>query len=97
MKEKELKPEIERVVTRVLPLVPKDKVVEKSDFEVVLMEILTCLHENTKVDIDAIAQKTSKVLSDLPNEYGHLPKDIRSWEVLIGYLYAKYLKELGRL
>ena len=38
-----------------------------------------------------------KVISDMPNEYGQLPKDARSWELMIGYLYAKYLKELGRL
>ena len=97
MKQEDLQHEIEHVVTRVLPLVPKDKVVGKSEFEVVLNEILTCLHENTKIGINAIAQKTSKVISDLPNEYGHLPEDVRSWEVFIGYLYAKYLKELGLL
>src|SRR5947209_7571921 len=97
MKDKKLKQEIERVVTRMLPLVPKDRVVAKSDFEVVLKEILTFLQENRKIDMDAIAQKTRKVLSDFANEYGRLPDDVRSWEVLIGYLYAKYLKELGLL
>jgi hypothetical protein len=56
-----------------------------------------CLHENTHIDIDVIAQKTRKVITDLPNEYGQLPRDARSWELMIGYLYAKYLKELGRL
>ena len=56
MKQENLKQEIERVVTKVLPLVPKGKAVEKKDFEVVLNKILTCLHENTKIAIDAIAQ-----------------------------------------
>ncbi|HLJ97305.1 MAG TPA: hypothetical protein VKU02_29365 [Gemmataceae bacterium] len=97
MKQEDLMHEIEGVVTRVLPLVPKDKAIGKSDFQVVLNEILACLHENTKIGIDAIAQKTNKVISDMPNEYGHLPEDTRSWETVIGYLYAKYLKELGRL
>jgi hypothetical protein len=97
MKQDKLKHELEQVVTRVLPLVPKDKTVEKSEFGVILSEILTCVHENTHIDIDVIARKTQKVLSDLPNEYGQLPKDARSWETVIGYLYAKYLKELGRI
>ena len=97
MKQKDLMHEIERVVTKVLPHVPKGKAVEKKDFEVVLNKILACLHENTKIALDAIAQKTHKVISDLPNEYGRLPEDIRSWEALIGYLYLKYLKELGKL
>jgi hypothetical protein len=97
MQQEKLKQEMERVITRVLPLVPTDKAIEKSAFQVVLNEILTCLHENTKTSLDAIAQKTSKVLRDMPHEYGHLPEDARSWEALIGYLYAKYLKELGRL
>jgi hypothetical protein len=83
--------------TRVLPLVSTDKPVEKSEFEVILNEILTCLHENTQIDIDVIAQKTRKVITDLPNEYGQLPKDLRSWELMIGYLYAMYLKDLGRM
>jgi hypothetical protein len=97
MKQGKLKIEIEQVITRILPLVPKDKAIEKSEFEVILNEILTCLHENTHIDINVIAQKTRKVLTDLPNEYGQLPKDARSWELMIGYLYAKYLKKLGRL
>jgi hypothetical protein len=97
MKQNKLQGEIDRVVRRVLPLVPKDKAIEKKEFEAILNEILTCLHENTKIDIDVIAEKTRKVITDLPNEYGQLPKDARSWELMIGYLYAKYLKELGIL
>jgi hypothetical protein len=77
--------------------VPKYKSVEKSEFQAILNEILACLHENTKINIDAIAQKTNKIISDLPNEYGRLPEDEKSWEALIGYLYAKYLKELGKV
>jgi hypothetical protein len=97
MNQKAVLRDMERVVKRVLPLVPKHKAIEKSEFQVILNEILTCLHENTKIGIDSIAQKTTKVLSDLPNEYGRLPEDERSWKALIGYLYAKYLKELGKL
>ncbi len=54
MKQEDLKREVESVVTRVLPLVPKDKAVGKSEFQVILNEILTCLHENTKVSIDVL-------------------------------------------
>jgi hypothetical protein len=97
MKQDKLQDDIDRVVRRVRPLVPKDKAVQKSEFKVLLDEILTCLNEDTQIDIDVIAQKTPKVITDLPNEYGQLPKDARSWEVVIGYLYAKYLKELGRM
>ena len=95
MSDKELRQEIERVVTRVLPLVPMDKVAEKSEFEVVLSEILRCLQGIGKSA--ASAQKTRKVLGDFAHEYGRLAEDTKSWEVAIGYLYAKYLKELGRL
>ena len=97
MKEEKLEQDIERAITRVLPLVPKDKAIQKSEFEVVLHEILTCLHENTKMSLDAIAEKTSKVIRDLPNEYGRLPEDARSWEALSATCTPKYLKELGML
>jgi hypothetical protein len=97
MKQVKLTDDIEQVITRVFPLVPKDKAIEKGEFKVILDEIILCLHENTHLDLDVIAQKTRKVISDLPNEYGQLPKDARSWETVIGYLYAKYLKELGRI
>jgi len=97
MKQEDLQHDIERVVTRVLPLVPKGKAIEKSEFQAILNELLVCLHENTKLGIDSIAQKTNKVISDLPNEFGRLPEDAKSWETFIGYLYGKYLKELGML
>ena len=97
MKQEALQHEIENVVTRVLPLIPKDKAVEKSEFQAILNEILACVHENTKISMDAIAQKTTKVISDLPKEYGRLPADAKSWETFIGYLYGKYLKELKML
>jgi hypothetical protein len=97
MKRQQFERETERVITRVLPLVPKDKAVEKGEFEAILNVILACVHENTKIRIDVIGQKTKQVISDLPKEYGRLPRDVKSWETLIGYLYGKYLKELRRL
>jgi hypothetical protein len=97
MKQDVVMREIGWTIKRVLPLVPKDRNIKKSDFQAILDEILMCLHRNRKISIDAIAEKTEKVLSDMPNEYGQLPEDARSWEALIGYLYAKYLKELEQL
>ena len=38
MKQEKLEQDIERAITRVLPLIPKDKAIEKSEFEVVLMD-----------------------------------------------------------
>jgi hypothetical protein len=66
MKQEDLKHETERVVTRFLPLVPKDKAVGKSDFEVVLNEILTCLNENTKIAIDAILPRQVRCAHIVP-------------------------------
>ena len=97
MKQDVVKSEIGWTIGRVLPLVPKDRAVGKSDFQAILDEVLTCLHRNRKISIDTMAEKTTKVLSDMPNEYGQIPEDAKSWETFIGYLYAKYLKELGQL
>jgi hypothetical protein len=97
MKQDVVTREIGWTLRRVLPLVPKDRDVKRSEFQAILDEILMCLHRNRKTGIDAIAEKTDKVLSDLAIEYGQLPEDSKSWESLIGYLYTKYLKELGHL
>ena len=97
MDQKRLERELESVVDRVLLLVPEDTPISKTEFECVLGEIHQCLHENAKISLDALARKTTKVLADLPNEYGSLPEDIKAWNTLIVYLYAKYLKELGKL
>ena len=97
MKQDVVQREIGWTINRVLPLVPKNRAVGKVDFQTILDEVLECLHRNRKISIETIAEKTQKVLSDMPNEYGQLPKNTKSWETFIGYLYAKYLKELGQL
>ena len=89
--------ELEKVVRRVMRFVPKTTAIQKRDFEVMLDEIVMCVHRNRKISIDAIVAKSEKVLTDLPNEYGGIPESYRSSESLIGYLYSKYLKELGQL
>ncbi len=97
MKQRKLEREIGQVVQRILPLTRKHPSIGKKEFEEIHAEIIKSLHENTKKGMDLITQKTARVIRDLPNEYGALPEEQRSWEALIGYLYAKYLKELGKL
>ena len=97
MKPGKVEREVGQVVERVLPLAANHRRVGKKEFEEIHGEIITCLHENTQIGLDIITQKTDRVLRDLPNEYGVLPDAHKSWEALIGYLYAKYLKELGKL
>ena len=97
MNGKNLEREIDQVVKRVLRLARKHSNINKKEFEGIHAEIQRCLHENTRISMDAIAEKMDVVLGALSNEYGRLPEEQRSWEALIAYLYVRYLKELGRL
>jgi hypothetical protein len=94
MRRNRLEREVQRVVKRVLPLVPTGRKVEKADFETILGEVMACVQEKTGASGEQISQLRLKVLSDLSNEYGRLDERDRSWPVLIGYLYSKYLREL---
>jgi hypothetical protein len=96
MKPRQALKQMEQVIAKVLPLVPKTETTKK-EFEAILDRIIVCVHENTKVSKEDIGQKTNKIITDLPEEYGRLPEEARSWEALIAYLYSKYLKELGKL
>lgn len=58
---------------------------------------MACVHQNTGIDMQAIAQQTDKALRDLPGEHGPLGEDREAWEALIAYLYVQYLWELGVL
>ena len=89
--------ELGRTIRRVSRLVPKGRSVNKREFQAILDEILMCLHRNRKIPIEVLAEQTEGVLTALSSEYGQLPKDVRSWDTLIGYLYAKYLKALDQL
>jgi hypothetical protein len=93
----ELKREIGWTIKRVLRLAPKDRAFERREFEAMLEEIEACVCRNRGLNREAVRQKTSKVVEDLPTEYGPLPETMKSWEAFIAYLYAKYLKELGQL
>jgi hypothetical protein len=89
--------EVGWTIKRVTRFIPKDRSITKSEFGAVIDEILRCLHRNRKISIESLAEKTEKILTELPNEYGRLPESDRSWEKLVGYLYIKYLKEVGQL
>lgn len=93
MRRKRLEREVQRVVKRVLPLVPTGRKVEKADFETIFGEIMVCVQEKTGASVEQLGQLTAKVVGDMPNEYGRLDEGDRSWPVLIGYLYSKYLRE----
>ncbi len=97
MNERKIRRETERVVRRVLKLVESQGTIGKKEFEKILDKIIEHAHKNTGVDIQVIAQKTNKVIHDLPDEYGRLNDNMRSWEAMIAYLYMKYLQELGIL
>ena len=86
--------ELHRVVKRVLPLVPTDRAVTKADFERMLGEVMASVVQKTGVSGERLRQARDKVLADLPNEYGRLPERQKSWPVLIGYLYSRFLGEL---
>jgi hypothetical protein len=86
--------ELQRVVKRVLPLVPTDRAITKADFERVLDEVLACVQQKTGAGAERLRQVADQLVADLPNEYGRLPERQRSWPVLITYLYSKCLQEL---
>jgi hypothetical protein len=87
--------EYQRVVKRVLPLVPTGHTISKAEFEVLHAEVLACVHEKTGASPEQLGELKNKVFGDLPNEYGKLSERQRSWPALIIYLYSKYLRELG--
>jgi len=89
--------ETEQVVKRVLRTAAKYDNIGKAEFEAILQKVTQQVRRNTGIEPDKISQTTPKVLEDMPNEYGHLSEADRTWEALIGYLYNKYLKELGVL
>jgi len=95
MKDRKQTRETEKVVNRVMKTVETFDQLGKSEFEIVLGKITQQVERNTKADPDRIAAVTPKILDDLPNEYGQLGDEARSWEAMIAYLYGKYLKELG--
>lgn len=97
MDEQRLKRQTRKVVQEVVQLAESYEVIGKKEFEIILSTILEHVAADTGTSREKVAEKTDKVLRDLPQEYGGLNADLRSWEALATYLYAKYLKELGVL
>ena len=95
MRSKRRDQELQGVLKRVLPLVPEDHSVVKAEFEAIHDEILACVHEKTGASAEQLRPLVEKVFRELPNEYGRLDAQERSWPALIRYLYSKYRRELG--
>ncbi|MBI3798335.1 MAG: hypothetical protein HY268_15395 [Deltaproteobacteria bacterium] len=97
MEERKRRRETQRVVHKILRLVESYETIGKPEFETILDHVIGQVHRNTGLSVEVIGQKTPTVLQALPQEYGQLPEEARSWEALITYLYLKYLRELGVL
>jgi len=97
MSSRHRKREMEKVVTRVMETAEKYDQIGKKEFEDILHKIMQQVEKNTSADPDKIIEVTTKVIDDMPNEYGKLSEKDRSMESMIAYLYGKYLKELGVL
>jgi hypothetical protein len=86
--------EFQRVVKRVLPVVPVNRKVRKADFEAIHYEILVCVAEKTGADAERLARAKDAVFADLPNDLERLGQRFPSWPMLILFLYNKYLRAL---
>ena len=89
--------EIEKVIYRVMKTAGKFDQIGKSEFEIILNKIMQQVEKNTDADPEQLTELTPRILDDMPTEYGQLSEEASSMEGLIGYLYGKYLKELGLL
>lgn len=89
--------ETEQVVRRVMKTVEKYDRIGKSEFEDILHKVVQQVHRNTGIDMARVARATPTVINDMPREYGQLNIEQRSWEAMLGYLYAKHLQVLGVL
>lgn len=97
MSERKHRRETEQVVRRVMKTVEKSDDIGKAEFETILQKVAQQVHKNTGIEPAQIAEATQTVIEDMPQEYGQLSDDQRSWEALISYLYLKHLKVLGVL
>jgi hypothetical protein len=97
MEERKLRRETQRVVHKILRLVESYETIGQPEFATILDRVIEQVHRNTGLSVEVIGQKTPAVLQALPQEYGQLPEEARSWEAMITYLYLKYLRELGVL
>jgi len=89
--------DMEQVVRRVMKSVEKYDYIGKAEFEEILRKVVQQVHQKTRIDMARIVEATPTVIDDIPREYGQLSNEQRSWEAMIGYLYAKHLQVLGVL
>jgi hypothetical protein len=85
----------EKVVRKVLKFVEQLDTIGKEEFSAVNRKVMEHVSKNTGISMEQVMQKMSAVIHDLPNEYGQIDENLKSWDALIAYLYVKYLKELG--
>lgn len=95
MKNRQHARDTEAVIRQVMKTVTEYDKIGKTEFETILHQIMEQVQKNTGMEPESIAQVTTRVIDDLPKEYGALSERQRSWEALIAYLYTKYLRELG--
>lgn len=89
--------DMEQVVRRVMKSVEKYDKIGKAEFEAILGQVVQEVQKSTGFDRDRVSAATPKVIDDMPREYGQLSNEQRSWDAMIGYLYAKHLQVLGVL
>ncbi len=97
MKDRKQVRDMELVVRRVMKTVEKFDRIGKAEFEEIIHKVVQQVRKNTGFEMARIAEATPTVINDMPREYGQLSSDQRSWEAMIGYLYAKHLQVLGVL
>lgn len=97
MKDRDQVQDMEQVVQRVMKTVKKYDKIGKAEFEAILGEVVHEVQNRTGYDRARVAAATPKVIEDMPREYGQLSGEQRSWDAMIGYLYAKHLQVLGVL
>jgi hypothetical protein len=97
MNERKTRRDTEKVVKKVLKLVEQFDTIGREEFSAVNRKVMEQVSRNTGITMEQVIQKMSAVIDALPNEYGQIDDNLKSWDALIAYLYVKYLKELGRL
>ena len=87
--------ELDRVVAKVIKTVDAADAMDKQTFERLLDGIILQIAKNRRMDVNQIATATDQVIAEMPDEYGQLADEMKSWETLIAFLYLKYQQVLG--
>ena len=87
--------ELDRVVTKVIKTVDAADAMDKQTFERLLDGIILQIAKNRRMDVNQIAMATDQVIAEMPDDYGQLADEMKSWETLIAFLYLKYQQVLG--